>query len=345
MHVVFTSDGVEVPASRYRIMQFLPHFERAGVRCDVIHGYGSAYNRVHATPILGSAYKLVTRLGRAARTAVASADVIFLQRTALPQTAVAERIAHRRGQRLIFDFDDAIYLGPGGVHSAAREAAFRDTVRVADHCIAGNQHLAEIANVPGKTTVIPTVIDTDRYIPVDRSDRSELIIGWMGTAGNFPFLTDLAPALRKTLDRVPRAKVRLVSNANFEPLADHPRVEQIRWSAADEIALLQSFDIGLMPLHDTPLTRGKCAFKMIQYMAVGIPVVVSAVGANVEVMSDIDMGVALDGFDWADALVSLCGDADLRAAQGAAARERATSHYSVSGVLDRYLELFRAVAP
>lgn len=346
MHIVYTSDGVENPATRYRILQFLPHFEAHDLTSEVIHGYGTLYNRVFDKRLIGAGYKVATRAVRAVRTAAASADVVFGQRTAFPQTAWPERLLRRRGVPFIFDFDDAIFLGPGGVPSAARDQAFRDAVRIADHCIAGNPYLAEVASAPHKTTVIPTVIDTERYVPrTPSARRDDVVIGWIGTAGNFPFLARVADSLRTVLREHPHVRVRIVSNATFQPLLGVERVEQHRWSADSEIAQLQSFDIGLMPLENTPLTRGKCAFKMIQYMAVGIPVVVSAVGANVTVLGDAEFGYALEQFDWVEALRTLIADADLRSTWGARARAHAVDHYSVAGVVPRYLELFEPFRP
>lgn len=308
----------------------------------MIYAYGEHYNDVFDRRLIGPAYKLLSRARRAVRTAlVRDADIVFHQRTAFPHTAIPEQILAARGVPSILDFDDAIYLGPGGVPSALRERAFRDAVAVADHCIAGNRHLAEVAGVPEKTTIIPTVIDTDRFVPAKKEPSDEVVVGWMGTAGNFPFLEHIVPAVKTVLAERDNVHVRLVSNAEFRPLSGHDRVEQIRWTAAREVELLQSFDIGLMPLEDTRLTRGKCAFKMIQYMAVGIPVVVSAVGANNEVMEGVDIGYGLDRFDeWADALLRLIDFADERAAMGAAGRERAVSSYSVTGVTTDYLDVF-----
>lgn len=341
--ILFMSEGVDVPASRYRIVQLLPAFERAGVRCDVLHAYGSLYNRVFSVPGLGAAYKTATRARRALATALARTDLLFLQRTAFPQSALAERIAHRRGVPMILDVDDAIFLGPGGRPSRLRERAYRDALRVADHYIAGNRWLVEVGGVPEKTTLIPTVIDTDRYVPPARRAGDDVTIGWIGTAGNFPFLERIVPSLRRVLAEAPRARVRIVSNARFSPLEGVERVEQIEWSAAAEIELLQSFDVGLMPLIDSPIARGKCAFKMIQYMAVGAPVVVSAVGANVEVLGDRDLGHALSDFDWTDALLGLVRDPERRARMGAVGREHAVREYSVAAVLPRYLEIFRGL--
>jgi glycosyltransferase involved in cell wall biosynthesis len=348
VRAIFFTDGVEVPASRYRCEQFFPHFAKAGVQPTLSYAYGYAYNRVHRTK-WGDAYKLASRMKRAAREMLlpfSDFDVAVLQRTAVPHSALPERFIGRMGTvPTIFDFDDSLHLGVGGAESPARERAFHEACAAADHLVAGNEWLAELANHPEKTTVIPTVIDTDRYVPAPRESLErpdEVVVGWMGTSGNFLFLERIARALENVLRRFPKCRVRIVSNAEFSPLAGVPRVEQIRWSAEREIELLQSFDIGLMPLEDSPVSRGKCAFKMIQYMAVGAPSVVSAVGANVEVARGTELGILVhDWRGWEDAISELVRSPELRASMGRAGRERAVSTYSVDAVLPTWLELLQ----
>lgn len=345
MNVLFLCEGTTVPASRFRVGQFVPHFERHGIRCDVRYAYGDRYNRLSRTR-LGGPYKLLTRLKRIPFAADADEfDLCFVQRPALPQSALPERLLAEINPRIVFDFDDSIHLGPGGTPNRRREQTLRRNVAIARRVFAGNEYLASLADAPQKTIVIPTVIDTDVYVPSPRSSDGPLVIGWMGTSGNFPFLERVRAPVERALDALDDAVVRLVSNADFEPWADHPQVEQIRWSAEREVSLLQSFDIGLMPLVDGPLTRGKCAFKMIQYMAVGTPVVVSAVGANVEVFENSDAGFCVSTFDaFTDAIVSLGRDAKARRERGEAGRRHTVERYSIRAVLPRYLDCFEAVA-
>lgn len=347
LKAIFFTDGLEVPASRYRCAQFFPYFREAGVDPTLSYSYGKLYNRIHGSR-WSNLYKVATRAKRAAREALvpfSDFDVAVLQRTALPQSALPERFASWVDTvPQIFDFDDSLHLGPDGQTSPSRLRALHHAVKAADHVVAGNRWLADFAGVPDKTTVLPTVIDTSRYIPADKLE-DDVVIGWMGTAGNFRFLRWVAPALESVLRRHPNTRVRIVSNADFLPLAGVPRVEQIRWSPDREIELLQSFDIGLMPLEDSPVTRGKCAFKMIQYMAVGAPVVVSKVGANVEVAEGAELGFLLDDWDeWADAVSELIEDPELRDEMGRAGRRRAVSDYSVESVLPRWLEILRRTA-
>jgi glycosyltransferase involved in cell wall biosynthesis len=343
MRILFLCEGTTVPASRFRVVQFLSHFEARGIQSVVRFAYGDGYNEIASTRV-GPLYKALMRTRRLVFAADADEfDIVFLQRPALPQSAVGEELAHAINPHTIFDFDDSLWMLGDGTTSTRRREGFDKTAELVSHLIAGNAFLASEAGQPQKTTIIPTVIDTVKYLPIERA-KQPVTIGWMGTAGNFPFLDRLVPSLKAVLAARSDIRVRLVSNADFLPLSGVPGVEQIRWTASDEIALLQSFDIGLMPLVDSPLTRGKCAFKMIQYMAVGAPVIISNVGANREVFGSAEPGFLLDTFDWTDALLTLIDDPDLRASMGSRGRLRAESSYSIISVLPKYLEIFERVA-
>ncbi len=311
--------------------------------CTLRYAYGACYNAVTKTR-LSTPYRLANRLKLVALGLdAASFDIVFCQRPAIPQLSGPERLLARLNPRIVFDYDDAIWLGPGGAESARRKRAFSGIVEASSHIIAGNSFLASQALSSEKTSVIPTVIDTDRYVPVAASKDESCVIGWMGTRGNFPSLLKLVPSITRVLEKYPNVKLRLVSNSVFSPLSGHAQVDQLAWSAKEEREHLQSFDVGLMPLISSEQTRGKCAFKMIMYMAVGLPVVVSAVGANVEVLEDSGAGFLEPSFDWDRSLSRLIDDAGLRKTMGQAGREHVVSNYSITAVLPRYLEIFDRV--
>lgn len=347
MKVLFLTAGSQVPSSRFRVLQFLEPFSARGVECTVRSAYGDRYNDYLDRP-WSAAYKLLSRAKRAAHTLDGGQfDIIFLQRTSFPYTALPEVVVSRFNSRIIFDYDDAIFLGPSGRHSWSRRRTFDQVVRVSAHVVAGNGYLAERARAPEKTSVIPTVIDTYRYRPLKAAKRPDgsVVVGWMGTSSNFRYLEAIVPELLDALDQLPTARLRIVSNASFAPLLGHPRVEHARWSEDQELNDLRSFDIGLMPLVDDRWTRGKCGFKMIQYMAVGVPVIASAVGANREIFRGSGAGYLVDApGQWAEALRRLAGEPALRQAQGQAGREHVCRSYSIESVIDRYLEIFAAVA-
>lgn len=345
MRVLFFTDGPESPGSRFRCLQFFPHLEARGIHCEARFAYDSRYNDVFEqrwAPL----YKLKGRLERVGRLlADDGADVLFLHKTALALSGWPEWLRSLRKTPMVFDFDDAIYLGPGGLADPLRRRTFERVAEVADHLVAGNRYLVDVANHREKTTLIPSVIDTDKYVPGGRA-TDELVIGWMGTASNLPSLRTALPSLVAAIEQLPRARLRLVSNAVVPEYVGHPRVEQWRWNEAGELRALQSFDIGLMPLEDTALTRGKCGFKMIQYMAVGVPVLASAVGANPDIFGDSRAGALVaPGEDWGAALLRLLASKDSLPLIGARGRAHAVEHFSVASVVDRYVELFHQLAP
>lgn len=342
MRVLFLTEGTTIPSTRFRVLQFIPYFEANGISCTVRGGYGPLYNSVSKTR-WGKAYKLASRLKRAGVGVDAPLfDGVFLQRPAIPFTSVPERLLALSGTPVIFDFDDNLSMGANGQPHPARTRTLRHAAASSDRVIAGNTFLAGLVDEAHKTTIIPTVIDTNRYTPgTTPFAHEDVVIGWMGTQGNFVYLRQILPWVLATLQAHPRARLRVVSNARLPELEGVAQVDQIPWSAEDEINLLRSFDIGLMPLADTLGARGKCGFKMIQYMAVGCAVVSSPVGANVEIFEGSQAGALASGEDqWAASLAQLIEDTSHREACAHAARAHAVARYSIEGVLPAYLELF-----
>lgn len=346
MRVLFFTDGPLSPGSRFRCLQFFPALERSGISCDVQFAYDERYNEVHFQP-WAPLYKLYGRTRRAGRLLFERGhDLLFLHKTTLAVSGFPEWLRGFSSTPSIFDFDDAIYLAPDGTPSPARAHAFRQAVASSDHVIAGNADLAAQTRAPAKTTVIPTVVDTDKYRPLSkRAGAGELVVGWMGTASNFTHLRGVMPSLLEALARLPRARLRVVSNGFLPEYASHPLVEQWRWSEEREVMALQSFDIGLMPLPDTEQTRGKCGFKMLQYMACGVPVLASAVGANVPLFGTSGAGLlAPAGDDWAGYLLELASLPPVRRVElGMAGRAHVEKFFSVKSAVGQYAELFERI--
>ena len=358
MRILFLTQGTTIPSSRFRVLQFLPHFEAAGFTCTVHAGYDERYNAQRAA---GAAvgYRLAQRARQLVRGLEAPRhDVVFVQKPMLPFTALPERLVHGLNPRTIFDVDDAIWVDAASREVGYRRRVFTAQARLHAAVICGNAHIAAQPGVPADALVIPTVVDTDLYLPAPAaapgrgsesasgsSSAGVVRLGWMGTATNFCHLDLVREALLDVLQAHPQARLRIVSNADYEPLRGHPQVEQPRWTAATELEELRRFDVGLMPLDDIAISRGKCAFKMLQYMAVGVPYIASPVGANLEVHE-----VAAGGLtprtpqEWITGCSALITSHERRTSLGGSGRDACVASYSVQAVLPRYLELFSRVA-
>jgi glycosyltransferase involved in cell wall biosynthesis len=167
----------------------------------------------------------------------------------------------------------------------------------------------------------------------------------MGTASNFPSLRAALPYLLRGLDRVPGSRLRIVSNGSLPELEDNARVELRRWQEHTEVDELAGFDIGLMPLQDSLSARGKCGFKLIEYMAMGKSVIAANVGANGGIVAPSRAGLLVDRLeDWPHAMARLGNDPTQAERAGADGRRHIEQHYSLTAALDRYDAIFRQVA-
>jgi glycosyltransferase involved in cell wall biosynthesis len=342
VRVVFFVQGERVPAARARGFVIARALEAEGITCDVRVPRPSVYGDTRLPWPLNLPRPLYVPFGALARVPqlrdLRDDDVVFFQRpmTELP-TTLFERLA-ARGRRTIFDFDDAIF------ERASNRRKFPALVALVDHVIAGNPYLAAAARAPGKTTVIPTTVDTERYQlqPPRDTVGKDVVVGWTGLDVNYRHLMYALPGLARALDRT-GARFLAISNAPPPPELAPLRPEFVRWRPETEIEDLARIDIGVMPLPDGPLERGKCAYKLIQYMAMGRPGVASPVGANRDVVTEGVDGFLPDDADaWDRAIVTLVEDPALRRAVGARARARVEAAYSVRAVVPLYKDVIAA---
>ena len=263
-------------------------------------------------------------------------DVTLLQREMLSTFVTLEPLAkHPR----VLDVDDAIWVHRRG--DFARRLA-----GLSDHVICGNQFLAEKFSVWNPcVSVLPTPVDTNRYHPAT-SKTDKLIVGWLGLSSGFQFLYRIETALAKLLQRHPEVTLRIVSDRQpcFRTIP-FDRLEVIPYRRDDEVRHIQEMTIGIMPIDDSEWSRGKCSFKMLLYMACGIPVVVSPFGMNAEVLSRGCVGLgAADNKCWLECLEILLDDAELRSQMGSEGRRVIEKHYSVDVLAPRLAETLLSVA-
>ena len=213
---------------------------------------------------------------------------------------------------------------------------------MARHVTVGNDFLAAYASRHSEAvTTIPTTIDTDLYRPAARPANARPIVGWSGSVTTVAYLQAMAPALERLRRRLD-FELRVIGGSVAMPGID---TRPIPWRAETEVEDLLPFDVGLMPLPDDEWSRGKCGLKALQYMALGIPPVVSPVGVNAHIVQHGVNGLhARDDDEWVDRIATLLVDPGLRARLGAAARRTVEEQYSARVQAPRMARVLREAA-
>lgn len=276
-------------------------------------------------------------------------DVIFLFRELLPiGPPFLERLLARKGIPIVYDFDDAIFLPD--VSEANRQFGWLKwpqktglICRLSTHVIVGNRYLRDyVLEHTDRVSVTPTTIDTDSYTLKESAKIQGLpVIGWSGSLTTLKHLRTVEGAL-KALKRSLDFRLKVVGSEAFS--ISGLEVESKGWNAGSEIDDLKSFDIGIMPLPDDAWSRGKCGLKALQYMAVGVPTVVSPVGVNTEIIEDGKNGFLASSYnEWVERLFTLATDEGLREEFAASGRKTVEERYAAKVQAPRVLEIFRAV--
>jgi glycosyltransferase involved in cell wall biosynthesis len=276
------------------------------------------------------------------------ADVVVLHQIKL--SAIEARLFAAFSRRRVFDVDDAIYvrkprrLGEPADESPWRRKKFAATCRAVDVVAAGNEVLASVArDSAAAVEILPTSIDIAAYQTSAAGAEgpgvaTPVTIAWIGNPENLTYLEMIRPALGRLTVRHPELKLRVICS-RF-PNWPEINVERIAWSEATEAASLAAAQIGVMPLSDDAWSRGKCAFKLLQYMAASLPCVASPIGANTEAVIDGFNGFHAAGdLDWERSLERLIVSAPLRARLGANGHAHVARRYSLRAYQAQYLAL------
>jgi hypothetical protein len=324
---LFWVHDAAAPSFRHRLAAHLPALEASGIRCDV----DEFPRRRYGTRIL-------ERAGR-----LAEFDLLVIAKFKLE---TGERwLVRRRARRIAYDFDDAIYFGkpdrPGMPpdRSTRRVRKFEATCAIADLVTAGNATLASAARRTGRRVeIVPTGIDLSGYGPRSTREGDARVV-WIGLPGNLPYLASVEEPLRRLARRRPGTRLVIVSER--APASFAAPIELVAWSKETEAAALSGCDVGIMPLDDDDWTRGKGGFKLLQYMAAGLPTVASPVGVNTEITVDGETGYfASTPEEWESRIERLLADPELRRRMGSAGRRRVEERYAMPLVSRRLVELY-----
>src|SRR6267143_3653463 len=295
MKILCVVEHGNAPSTRLRLRDCLDYYAGLGVEATVV-------------PTRRSSVTERLRVLKEAR----RHDVVVLFKT-IGFNEFELDLLQRANRRIIFDFDDAVMFRDQKHRRPLRGKDFKKFLRTVRHCaavVAGNEFLACFAEASGlRAIILPTSIDLRRYHLKQNFDEPGLTIGWVGLSDGLPYLRHIQPALQRLSEMFPGLKLKVVSDNPLQ--LDGVRVENDPWRLETEQTNLASFDIGIMPLWDSVWTRGKCGYKILQYMGVGTAIVASDVGVNNEIISHGENGfLARTEDDWVEALRSLIQNAD-----------------------------------
>ena len=354
LRVAALTSGLRTPSSRFRIRQHIKPLADHGILVNEFKPViGDAADillpplrpkgvRIRHFPPIYPLYLGLLSLRLAARLPGVFAswrhDITWLERGLCAGWPTLET---RLRKPLVLDVDDAVWLAEPFGAKQMRGAAQRADVVVVCNC-----YLAQwFSRFCKRIEIVPTPVDGDVFAPVEKPDHSPYIVGWTGMSGNYRYLADIRSALSRFLRHAPDARLRIVADApppDWGLPADS--VEFVQWSEASEAVAVQSMNVGIMPLSDDEWTRGKCGFKAIQYMACGLPIVASPVGANVELLRDGSVGLAASSEEqWLDALIFLYEQRGEARSIGTRGRARFLERYSRAAATAQLARIFKTL--
>lgn len=254
-------------------------------------------------------------------------------------------IAKLLRKKIIYDFDDAIWIPVTSEYNKT-VSFFKSFGKVAKICkwaykvSVGNFYLESFARQYNRNVVmIPTVVNTELvHNKLQQQETPFPAIGWTGSFSTLPYLDIVLPVLHELQEKY---DFTFIVIADKDPQLPLKKYRFIKWNRETETDDLLNFHIGLMPLYDDEISKGKCGFKAIQYMSLGIPAVVSPVGVNTEIVSDGITGyVCSTKEEWKSRLEILLKDRLKRSTMGIEARKKIETMYSVTATEDLFTELF-----
>jgi len=340
--LAIATHGEAGPSTRFRVLQWEPFLRQWGCSLS-LRAFFSAEMTVafyqpgrpvaKALEILGGSARRLAALASLSR----EADIVLVHREIFPlgQRPLWKTLERFSGP-IIYDYDDAMFLpqraGRGMLGWMERVETPQAVMRLCEVVLAGNQFLADYASQHARRVVVlPTCIDTSRFVPQPRprDDQKKPVVGWIGSYTASKYLRSLVDVLR-AVARVAPFHLYVVGCDPLPPI-EGVTIEQVEWELGREIQDFQRCDVGLYPLWDDAWAKGKCAFKAIQFMACGAPVVASNVGVNRELIEDgVNGFLASTEEAWVEKLRRVLVDASLRDRLGRAGRHTIETRYALA---------------
>lgn len=340
------------PSQRYRFEQYLPFLKTQGYEFSWSYLLNENDDKVFYSSghfiqkVLIMIKGVFIRLKDTQR--YKDFDIIFIQREAtFFGTSYFEKKAKASGKKVIFDFDDAIWIedtSPGNQKWKwlKNTAKFNTNVAYANVVIAGNAYLANKAKeYNNNVVIIPTTVDTNFHTPkLHLRNKEKITIGWSGSISTIKHFDSVVPILIKLKEKFSdRIQFKVLGDPNYKNVA--LKINGIAWTLDSEVDELNTFDIGLMPLPDDAWANGKCGLKALTYMACGVPVVTNPVGVNKEIVQHGSNGFLVNSEEeWLNVLEQLINDKLLREKMGYEGLRTVQQVYSVDANKEKYLKVF-----
>jgi glycosyltransferase involved in cell wall biosynthesis len=339
--------------TRYRICQFKPGLRNANwdltLRPFMDDDLFNIYNKrgMFAKKAWRTLGRTISRFNDCLK--AGEFDVVILHKEAFPfGPPVFEKILHNNQPKVIYDLDDAFWTHPPQFHQIGNW--LRDPKRIqkmiglSSYVLAGNPFLADFARqFNPHVSVFPTVLDTNKYLPRKEMDDGMVTVGWVGRWSSESYLVKLIPVFKALSKKFSSVRFKFIGTQgiHYEGLQN---VDTVPWRLETEVEDIASFNIGIMPLPSDVYSQGKCGFKLLQYMALGIPGVASPIGVNVDIISDGENGfLASSEQEWIEKLSLLIENPRLRKELGSSAREKVVKDYSLEKKVPELLEILEKV--
>ncbi len=326
-------------SSRLRSLQYLPALADEGIEVTVSSLFDENYLReLYEKGRKSKVRSLMLYLKRLFLLLTAFRyNVLWIEYEVFPYLpAFAEQLLRLLGKPYVVDYDDAVFhnydrSGNGLIRvflGKKIDAVMRNSACV----VAGNEYLAARARKAGarRIELIPTVVDRERYQNAKTDQTKTPIIGWIGSPSTQRYVVDIRDALRKVCDETGASLLLVGATESVREQLPGIPVDVVRWTEESEAALVAQMDVGIMPLEDGPWEKGKCGYKLIQYMACGVPVVASPVGVNVEIVNENYCGQLAESVgEWAEALTGILSSRPRQSELGMAGRRAVEHKYSL----------------
>ena len=351
--VFFTKYTPAGASSRYRVYQYLPYFKEAGFKTSVKPLFTDEYignlfgrKRISRTYVLRRYWRRIMDVMR-----VSNNDLVYIEYELLPYfPAWLELLLKVRGIPYVVDYDDAIFhtydSHPNRIIRKLFSGKIPWVMKNAQTVITGSEYLTNFATRFNSSVIeIPTSLNIDKYKGVEPVGKNESIftIGWIGSPTNSRNIIDILPVFKRFF-KTHAARLILVGfDTSLSGQFKNLPVEFLNWNEANEIGIIRSFDVGIMPLEEMLFTKGKCGFKLIQYMASGIPTISTALPANININKDKLNLITHDHDEWVACLDKVFTQREYYKEVGKSNIQLAEIHYSIQSNHKIFIDIFSRI--